>query len=102
VEAFLAVATLFVVHFFNNHFRPEKFPLDTVMFSGSWDLEEFKHERKVEYDRLVETGKLDKYLVGAPSAKLNQYSRNLGFALIAVGVIELILVLLGFIQDILT
>jgi len=22
------------VHFFNNHFRPDKFPLDIVMFTG--------------------------------------------------------------------
>lgn len=100
-EAFLAAVFLFTVHFFNCHFRPEKFPVDVVMFTGSMPLEEFKHERKVEYDRLVETGELDQYLVGAPSAKLNQYSRILGFALIAVGVIELILVLLGFLQDIL-
>ncbi len=100
-EAFLAAVFLFTVHFFNCHFRPEKFPVDVIMFTGSMPLDEFKHERTVEYDRLVETGELDKYLVGAPSARLNQYSRNLGFALIAVGVIELILVLLGFIQDIL-
>jgi hypothetical protein len=100
-EAFLAAVFLFTVHFFNCHFRPEKFPVDVVMFTGSMPLEEFKYERKVEYDRLVKNGELDQYLVGAPSPKLNQYSRILGFALIAVGVIELILVLLGFIQDVL-
>ena len=100
-EAFLAAVFLFTVHFFNCHFRPEKFPVDVVMFTGSMPLEEFKHERTVEYDRLVATGQLDQYLVGAPSAKLNQYSRILGFALIAVGVIELILILLGFLQDML-
>ena len=101
-EAFLAAVFLFTVHFFNCHFRPEKFPVDVVMFTGSMPLEEFKHERKVEYDRLVKTGELDQYLVGAPSPRLNQYSRILGFTLIAVGVIELILVLLGFIQDVLS
>jgi hypothetical protein len=101
-EAFLAAVFLFTVHFFNCHFRPEKFPVDVVMFTGSMPLEEFKHERKVEYDRLVANGELDDYLVGAPSTRLNQYSRILGFALIAIGVIELILVLLGFLQDILS
>lgn len=100
-EAFLAAVFLFTVHFFNCHFRPEKFPVDVVMFTGCMPLEEFKHERKVEYDRLVKEGKLDQYLVGAPSPKLNQYSRILGLALIVIGVIELILVLLGFLQDIL-
>ena len=28
-EALLAALFLFTVHFFNNHFRPDKFPLDT-------------------------------------------------------------------------
>ncbi|MEE9396366.1 MAG: cytochrome b/b6 domain-containing protein [Methylococcales bacterium] len=98
-EAFLAAVFLFSVHFFNCHFRPEKFPVDVVMFTGSMSLEEFKEERKIEYDRLVKEGQLEQYLVGAPSPKLNQYSRILGFALIGVGVIELILILLGFLQE---
>ena len=29
-EALLAVGFIFTVHFFNTHFRPEKFPMDTV------------------------------------------------------------------------
>ena len=41
-EAFLAVVFLFTVHFFNNHFRPDKFPLDVVMFTGTVPLDEFK------------------------------------------------------------
>ena len=99
-EAFLAAMFLFSVHFFNSHFRPEKFPLDVVMFTGSMTLEEFKEERKVEYDRLIAEDKLDQYLVGAPSDKMNKYSRILGFSLIAVGLIELVLVLMGFLQGV--
>ena len=34
-EAILAAVFLFTVHFFNNHFRPDKFPLDIVMFTGA-------------------------------------------------------------------
>lgn len=99
-EAFLAAVFLFTVHFFNCHFRPEKFPMDVVMFTGSMTLEEFKEERTIEYNRLVQENKLDQYLVGAPSARMNKYSRILGFSLIGVGVIELVLVLVGFIQGI--
>ena len=33
-EALLAVSFIFVVHFFNTHVRPEKFPIDTVIFHG--------------------------------------------------------------------
>ncbi len=96
VEAFLAVATLFVVHFFNNHFRPEKFPLDTVMFTGSWDLEEFKHERPLEYARLKESGELEKHLVEPPSKQANIIFHIIGFTLLATGLTLLAMVVIGF------
>jgi cytochrome b subunit of formate dehydrogenase len=98
-EAFLAAVFLFTVHFFNCHFRPEKFPVDVIMFTGSQTLAEFQHERPLEYARLVREGKLEHYLVGAPSVKMARYSRILGLALIAIGLILLGLVLLGFIQS---
>ena len=33
-EALLAVGFIFTIHFFNGHLRPEKFPMDTVIFTG--------------------------------------------------------------------
>ena len=33
-EALLAVGFIFTIHFFNGHIRPEKFPMDTVIFTG--------------------------------------------------------------------
>ena len=98
LEAFLAVMTLFVVHFFNNHFRPSKFPLDTVMFTGSWDLEEFKEERPEEYERLKASGELEKRLVEPPSKNVKTVSYILGFTLLGIGLILLILVIIGFFQ----
>jgi cytochrome b subunit of formate dehydrogenase len=95
-EAILAVLFLFTVHFFNNHFRPDKFPLDTVMFTGAFTLEEFRHEHRVEYDRLVRTGELKKYLVDAPSRPMRIGSRILGFTLIAIGLSLLAMVVIGF------
>ena len=96
VEAFLAVMTLFVVHFFNNHIRPAKFPLDIVMFSGSWDLEEFKEERPEEYRRLVESGELEKHLVAPPTPAQSRLYHLLGFTLLGIGFILLVLVAQGF------
>ncbi len=96
VEAFLAVTTLFVVHFFNNHFRPAKFPLDTVMFTGSWDLEEFREERPLEYERLKASGELEKRLVKPPSKMANIIFHILGFTLLGFGISLLVLVLIGF------
>ncbi len=95
-EAFLAVVFLFTVHFFNNHFRPDKFPVDVVMFTGTFPLEDFKREHAVEYQRLVETGELEKRLVDAPSALKVNLSKLLGFTLIAIGLILLTLVGIGF------
>ena len=98
VEAFLAVATLFVVHFFNNHLRPGKFPLDIVMFTGGWDLEEFKEERPLEYQRLKDSGELEKRLISPPSRVANLISHILGFTLLGIGLTLLVLVIKGFLQ----
>jgi cytochrome b subunit of formate dehydrogenase len=95
-EAILAIVFLFTVHFFNNHFRPDKFPLDTTMFTGRVPLEHYRHEHRREYDRLVASGELDKYLVSAPSEPLSYGSKVLGTVLIVIGLSLLTLVLLGF------
>ncbi|MBF0425378.1 MAG: cytochrome b/b6 domain-containing protein [Magnetococcales bacterium] len=99
VEAFLAVTTLFVVHFFNNHFRPGKFPLDIVMFTGSWSLEELQHERPAAYRRLLANGELQKRLVPPPSRRAWILAHVAGFLLISIGLLLLMLVLLGFLKQ---
>ena len=95
-EAFLAVVFLFTVHFFNNHFRPDKFPLDVVMFTGTFSIEEFKHQHAVQYQRLVDSGELEKYLVDPPSAAKLTAAKILGFTLIVIGLTLLTLVGIGF------
>jgi cytochrome b subunit of formate dehydrogenase len=95
-EAFLAVVFLFTVHFFNNHFRPDKFPVEVVMFTGTFSMEEFKHDHALEYERLVKSGELEKYLVDAPSPTRMALSKALGFLLIACGLTLLTLVGIGF------
>ncbi len=62
-EALLATGFIFTVHFFNTHLRPEKFPMDIVIFSGRMPLEEFKRDKPDEYARLVADGTLKDYLV---------------------------------------
>ena len=97
-EAFLAAVFLFTVHFFNNHFRPDKFPPpDVVMFTGSVPVEEFKREHTEQYNRLVESGELEKYLVDAPSGRMTKTSKILGLTLIAIGLTILVLVIIGFV-----
>ncbi len=96
-EAILAAVFLFTVHFFNNHFRPDKFPLDITMFTGATTLEVFRREHELEYERLVKTGQLERYRVPAPSPALTLGSKVLGFTLITGGLILLLLVAIGLI-----
>jgi predicted CXXCH cytochrome family protein len=96
-EAFLAAVFLFTVHFFNNHFRPDKLPPpDVVMFTGSLPLEEFKRDHAAQYERLVKSGELEKYLVDAPSQQMRIGSVILGLVLIGFGFTLLTLVAIGF------
>ena len=62
-EALLAVGFIFTVHFFNTHFRPDRFPMDIVIFTGRVPLEEFKVERPREYEEMVAAGELEKNMV---------------------------------------
>jgi cytochrome b subunit of formate dehydrogenase len=95
-EAFLAAVFLFTVHFFNNHFRPDKFPQDTTMFTGRVPLEIYKHEHRREYERLLASGELDRFLVDAPTEPQSASASLLGATLITFGLTLLTLVILGF------
>ena len=96
-EAFLAAVFLFTVHFFNNHFRPDKLPPpDVVMFTGTQTIEEFRADHPAHYLRLVESGELEKYLVDAPSKQMHLGSVILGLTLITCGLTLLVLIAIGF------
>ncbi|MBI5259892.1 MAG: cytochrome C [Burkholderiales bacterium] len=95
-EAFLAVVFLFTVHFFNNHFRPDKFPVDIVMFTGTMSLEHLRREHPLQYKRLLDSGELKKYVVDAPSPPITLSAKLLAFALIALGLVILGGVAVGF------
>jgi hypothetical protein len=66
------------------------------MFTGTFSLEEFKHDHGAEYQRLLDSGELEQHLVDPPSAGKVAASKVLGFALIAVGMTLLTLVAIGF------
>ena len=68
-EALLAVGFIFMFHFFHAPLRIETLPMDIVMFTGKMNIERFMEERPLEYQRLVETGELEKYIVEAPTAR---------------------------------
>jgi hypothetical protein len=63
IEALLAASVIFLVHFFNTHLRPGKFPIDMVMMTGQMPESEMIEERGAEYDRLKASGKLEERIV---------------------------------------
>ncbi len=66
------------------------------MFTGTVPLEEYKREHTLEYQRLVESGQIDKYLVDAPSKPMTTGSKILGAFLILTGLGLLAFLLMGF------
>ena len=72
-EALLAALFIFTVHFFNTHLIPSKFPMDTIIFTGSYKLEELWRFRTPEYERLMKEGKLDDLKVKHPSITLKTH-----------------------------
>jgi cytochrome b subunit of formate dehydrogenase len=96
-EALLATGFIFTIHFFNTHFRPDKFPMDMVIFTGCVPLEEFKLDRPRQYKYLVETGQLEKHLVGPPSPVLVKAAKIFGFAALTFGLFLVILIIYSMI-----
>jgi len=84
-EALLAVGFIFTIHFFNTHFRLDKFPMDPVIFTGRVPLEELKQDKPREYERLVAAGALDETLVDPFPSGLERAFKIFGFTALAVG-----------------
>jgi cytochrome b subunit of formate dehydrogenase len=94
-EAILAVLFIFTIHFFNSHIRPDKFPMDLVIFSGRVSEEELREERPLEYERLVRQGRLDGLETDPPPLWLRNYSRIIGIVVIALGISLFVLTLMA-------
>ena len=84
-EALLAVGFIFTVHFYNTHLRPEKFPMDIVVFTGRMPLEEFKRDKPAEYQALVKAGTLEQYLVPPQPEIVVRAIRIFGWCALTVG-----------------
>ena len=101
-EALLAAGFIFTIHFYNTHLRPEKFPLDPVIFVGSISVDELKHERPREYDQLVASGELDKLATRrAPTVWLQRMATVFGIFVVTSGsflVVSIIITMFKYIQ----
>ncbi|MCW8905960.1 MAG: cytochrome C [Sedimenticola sp.] len=94
-EALLAAIFLNSVHFFNVHFRPERFPMSTTIFTGAIPFEEFRHDHREEYERLTASGEINNYLVRRPSRRADLAASFITSVLIMAGLALLTLVLIG-------
>ncbi len=92
-EALLATGFIFTVHFFNTHFRPDKFPMDPVIFTGRVDLHELKEDRPRLYAQLLESGKLEDAITGPPPAWLERWARVFGMTALTLGILTIVMII---------
>lgn len=95
-EALLAVWFIFIVHFFNSHLRPEKFPMDPVIFTGRVSDEEMHAERLLEHQRLAQRGELKHIVADPPPRWLDNFARLIAIAAVGIGFILLAATLAAF------
>ena len=92
-EALLAVGFIFTIHFFNGHLRPEKFPMDSVIFTGRVTAREMREERQDEYARLAKLGRLDDLASAAAPRWVYIVGRSIGAVAVTLGLIMVGLIL---------
>lgn len=97
-EALLAAGFIFSIHFFNTHFRIEKFPMDTAIFSGRVSKAEMLHERRRWYDRLVASGKLEQHRVRDEWLRWKNIARSFGYSFFGIGIILLLLIVYAMVS----
>ncbi len=98
-EALLAVWFIFTIHFFNSHLRPEKFPIDLVIFTGRVSEKELQEERPAEYENLVADRALDSIETDPPPLWLRNFGKLIGFSVVACGFLLFGLTLFAFLTE---
>ncbi len=90
IEAILAIAHVFIIHFVIAHLRPFNFPMDRAMFTGRASMEHMRHEKGDWIARLEDSGALDSYTVNEAPAARQIGAYVLGIAIVACGIILLV------------
>jgi len=93
-EALLAVGFIFTIHFFNTHLRPEAFPMDTVIFTGTVPYDEYKQDRPREFEELKKSGKLKKVVVKLEGKhRWEKLIRFFGYLALSIGLVLVVLII---------
>jgi len=86
-EALLATGFIFTVHFFNTHGRPEKFPMDFVIFNGQLSKHEFLEERGDQWKRYEQLGITESFRMHKTSGVLYDFFfKGFGFSALIIGI----------------
>jgi cytochrome b subunit of formate dehydrogenase len=91
-EALLAAGFIFTVHFFNNHFRPSNFPINTVIFTGRLPKYKLIEERQEQYERMLAERTLETYKDKYPSTVADLFSEITGFFMLFMSLLCLFLI----------
>jgi thiosulfate reductase cytochrome b subunit len=91
-EALLAAGFIFTFHFFNGHLRPDKFPMDTVVFTGRISEHELRGERAAQYERMLREGSLEAALAPAPTQEARWFGLVVGGTALSLGVVAIVLI----------
>jgi cytochrome b subunit of formate dehydrogenase len=84
-EALLALVFIFTIHFFNGQLRPDKFPLDLVIFTGRATKDYMEDEHPLELDRLEREGLLERRVAPPPPRGLYVAAAIFGSGAILIG-----------------
>jgi cytochrome b subunit of formate dehydrogenase len=92
-EGLLAVGFIFTIHFFNSHLRPEKFPMDPVIFTGHVTADELRAERPAEYERLRREQRLEDLQVPPAPEGVHHLARTVASVAVTLGLVMVGLIL---------
>ncbi len=85
IEAILAMAHVFIIHFFIAHLRRHNFPMDRAMFEGSVSLETARHERPAWVNRLQREGRLEALMVEDAHPLRRTFYYMIGYTALLIG-----------------
>ncbi len=98
-EALLATGFIFTVHFFNTHLRPEKFPMDFVIFNGQISKHEMIEERGDQWKRYEKEGITEQFHLAKHSGVLYDFLvKGFGFLAVFVGTALIIMMIYALLQ----
>ena len=93
--ALFVVGLFFIIHVFNFHLRPEKFPVDLSILTGLVGERHLIQSRPDYVQRMQSEGKLDQIRVEAPSGSRLRVMKWIGLLTLVVGLALLAMIFLA-------